>query len=275
MPAKISAAMSDKSRPGPRPVGDTLVVNKTCLAHTLDTGLGTRLRIGLIVLATDQTSEHEFRRLLQLPGVDFYVARIWNDAKITADTLAAMATDIDACARVILPDLRLDVMGFTCTSGAIVIGEERVFGLMRAARPALPCTSPMTAAMAGMSALGLKRIALLTPYVQAINDVMRSHIEAHGVAVPVMGSFNNSNDDEVARISPDSTRAAAIELGNSPHVDGIFVSCTSLRTADIICQVEAAIGKPMLASNPAQAWHLLRLGKLHDKLPQWGRLFAV
>jgi maleate isomerase len=267
--------MSAQPHATPQPARDALVVNKTGLAHTLDAGLGTRLRVGLIVLATDQTSEHEFRRLLQLPGVDFYVARIWNDARITTDTLAEMATDIEACARVILPDLRLDVMGFTCTSGAIVIGEERVFGLMRAARPALACTSPMTAAMAGIGALGLKRIALLTPYVQTINDMMRSYIEAHGVAVPVMGSFNNANDDEVARICLASTRAAAIDLGKSQHVDGIFVSCTSLRTIDIICEVEEAIGKPMLASNPAQAWHLLRLGKVQDKLPQWGRLFAM
>jgi maleate isomerase len=90
-----------------------------------------------------------------------------------------------------------------------------------------------------------------------------------------MGSFNNPNDDEVARISIESTRAAAIDLGKSEHVDGIFVSCTSIRTIDIICEVEGAIGKPMLASNPAQAWHLLRLGNVKDKLPQWGRLFAI
>jgi maleate isomerase len=257
------------------PARTTLAVNKTCLAHTLDAGLGARLRIGLIELATDQTSEHEFRRLLQLPGVDFYVSRIWNAATITPDTLADMARDIEACARVILPDLRLDVMGFTCTSGAMVIGEDKVFSLMRAAHPGIACTSPITAAVAGMTALGLKRIALLTPYVQSINDMMRSHIEARGVAVPVMGSFNNSNDDEVARISIESTRAAAIDLGKSVHVDGIFVSCTSIRTIDIVCEVEWAIGKPMLASNPAQAWHLLRLGNVQDKLPQWGRLFAT
>jgi maleate isomerase len=129
--------------------------------------------------------------------------------------------------------------------------------------------------MAGFQALGLKRVALLTPYVQSINDMMRAHIEARGVAVPVMGSFNNPNDDEVARITLDSTKAAAIELASSPHVDGIFVSCTSLRTIDITREVEAATGKPMLASNPAQAWHMLRLGGITDKLPQWGRLFEV
>jgi maleate isomerase len=258
-----------------QPAHGTLLINKTGLPHTLDAGLGARLRIGLIELATDQTSEHEFRRLFHLPGVDFYVSRIWNDATITPKTLAEMVKDIEACTRLILPDLRLDVMGFTCTSGAMVIGEDKVFSLMRAVRPALPCTSPLTAAMAGITALGLKRIALLTPYVQSINDMMRGYIEARGVAVPVMGSFNNSNDDEVARISLGSTREAAIDLGKSQHVDGIFVSCTSIRTIDIICEVEGAIGKPMVASNPAQAWHLLRLGQIRDKLPQWGRLFVI
>src|SRR6516165_7456636 len=95
------STMSVISQAMPQPAPGTLIINKTGLAHTLDAGLGTRLRVGLIVLATDQTSEHEFRRLLQLPGVDFYVARIWNDARITTDSLAEMSTDIEACARVI------------------------------------------------------------------------------------------------------------------------------------------------------------------------------
>src|SRR5262245_6021652 len=252
-----------------------LLVNKTHVEHQLDEGLGSRLRIGLIELATDQTSEHEFRRLLALPGVDFYQSRIRNDSTITPETLARMEQEIEGGMRLILPDLRLDVVGFTCTSGAMVIGEDKVFALMRKARPGIPCSSPITGAMAGIKALGIRRIALLTPYVQAINDMMRIYIEERGVSIPVMGSFNNANDDEVARITPDSTKAAAIELARSEHVDGIFVSCTSLRTIDIIHEVEAKTGKPMLASNPAQAWHLLRLGGIEDVLPQWGRLFTV
>jgi len=252
-----------------------MLINKTHLAHQLDEGLGSRLRIGLIELATDQTSEHEFRRLFALPGVDFYVSRIWNDATITAETLSCMEQDIDGGMRLILPDLRLDVAGFTCTSGAMVIGEDKVFSLMRKWRPGIPCSSPITGAIAGMKALGLRRIALLTPYVQAINDMMRCYIEERGVSVPVMGSFNNANDDEVARITLASTKTAALHLARSQHVEGIFVSCTSLRTIDIISEVEAEIGKPMLASNPAQAWHLLRLGGIREALPQWGRLFTV
>jgi len=46
-----------------------------------------RAALGLIVLATDQTIEHEFRRLLDLPGVALYQSRILNDNAITPATL--------------------------------------------------------------------------------------------------------------------------------------------------------------------------------------------
>ena len=38
----------------------------------LDGGVAARAAIGLVVLATDQTMEHEFRILVRQPGVAFY-----------------------------------------------------------------------------------------------------------------------------------------------------------------------------------------------------------
>ena len=55
--------------------------DRSHLPHELDGGLGARARIGLIVLATDQTIEHEWRLIFQgLDGVALYQSRIWNDA---------------------------------------------------------------------------------------------------------------------------------------------------------------------------------------------------
>jgi maleate isomerase len=88
-----------------------------------------------------------------------------------------------------------------------------------------------------------------------------------------MGSFNQENDHDVARISTASIRDAMIELGREPAVDGIFVSCTSLRVADIAEDVEQAIGKPVTSSNLALAWHCLRLAGVNDAIPGFGRLF--
>ena len=251
------------------------VVNKQNMPFELDAGVAHRAAIGLVVLATDNTIEHEFRQMLRIDGVAFYESRIYNSSDITTETLAEMESGITAAAGLIMPGAQLDVMAYACTSGAMVIGEETVFARLREARPGIACTTPITAAMAGLAKLGAARIALLTPYVDEINQSMRRFIEARGIAVPVMGSYNHGNDLEVARISAKSVRDAALELGREPTVDAVFVACTSIRLAAGVEALEAELGKPVTSSNHALAWHCLRLAGYHEPVPGFGRLFRV
>ncbi len=248
-------------------------INEQHLPHRLDRGLAERAAIGLIVLATDQTIEHECRRLWDLPGVAFYESRILNDAAITPETLQRMEGRLAEAAGLILPGLPLDVVGFGCTSASMVIGEERVFELIQGARPGVACTTPITAAFAAFRALGLRRLALLTPYRDDINRFMRSYIEARGFEVPVLGSFNEEDDRRAARIDAGSIRAAALRLGRAADVDGVFVSCTSLRLVEAVAAIEAELEKPLTSSNHALGWHCLRLAGIDDRRPGFGRLF--
>jgi maleate isomerase len=252
--------------------GADLVENRQHLPFRTDGGIAARAAIGLIVLATDQTIEHEFRRLLDLPGVAFYESRILNDAAITQATLRQMEARLAEAASLILPGLPLDVVAFGCTSASMVIGEQRVFERIREARPGVACTTPITAAFAALRALDARRIALLTPYRDDINRFIRDYIEARGVSVPVMGSFNEEDDLKAARIDAASIRDAAVELGRS-DVDAVFVSCTSLRLVDAVAEIEAALGKPVTSSNHAMAWHCLRLAGIDDARSGCGRLF--
>jgi maleate isomerase len=254
---------------------DTLLVNRRNLPFTLDGGIAHRAAIGLVVLATDQTIEHEWRQMLRLDGVAFYESRIYNSPTITPETLAEMEGGISAAAALIKPGIPLGALAYGCTSGAMVIGEERVFTLLREAWPGKPCTTPITAALAGLRVLGARRIALLTPYIDEINQMMRRYIEARGIAVPAMGSFNNSNDNEVARIAAPSLEAAIVELGSHKSVDAVFIACTSLRVASLIERAEARLGKPVTSSNHAMAWHALRLAGFAEQVPGFGRLFQV
>lgn len=250
-----------------------IVVNRTNMPHRLEPGIAHRARIGLIVLASDHTIEHEWRRMLDIEGIAVYHSRIANSPTITPETLRAMEAGLTAAADAILPGVPLDVVAYGCTSGAMVIGEERVGERIRAARPGVAVTTPITAALAGLRALGVMRTALLTPYIDSINQMMRRYIAARGIAVPVMGSFNNENDNEVARIAPQSLRDAAIELAREPSVDVVFVACTSLRLAAVVEEIEAATGKPAISSNHAMAWHALRLAGYREPVPGFGRLF--
>jgi len=241
----------------------------------IDGGLAERLAIGLVVLATDQTLEHEFRELIRIPGVAFYEARVLNDNDITPETLRAIGPRIAPALDLILPGVKLDVAGFGCTSATMTLGEEAVFAELRKARPGIACTTPVTAAFAAFLALGARRIGLLTPYSRRINQNLARYFEDHGVEVAAVATFERQDDREAARISLASIEAGAKRLAAAPGVECVFVSCTSLRVAAVVERVEAATGVPVTASNHAMAWHCLRLGGVADRVPGAGRLFEL
>jgi len=122
------------------------------LPSELDGGLASRAAIGLVVLATDQTMEHEFRALIRLPGVAFYESRLFNDAEIRPDTLRAIGPRIAPSVALVLPGLKLDVVAFGCTSATMTLGEEAVFAEIHKSRPGVACTTPVTAALAAFRA---------------------------------------------------------------------------------------------------------------------------
>lgn len=240
-----------------------------------DSGLGARANIGLIVLATDQTIEHEWRLLLGLPGVALYQSRIWNDSTITPETLRAMEPGIAGAARLILPGMKLDVIGFGCTSATMVLGEDTVAARVREARPGIAVTNPVTAAFAAFRALRAERIAVLTPYSDDVNAGIRAYVERAGFQVAAFGSFREPDDRIVARIAPDAIAEAAERLVAGSGAQALFVSCTSLRLVEQVEALEARIGIPATSSNHAMGWHALRLAGIADARPEFGRLFTL
>lgn len=77
-----------------------------------------------------------------------------------------------------------------------------------------------------------------------------------------MSSFNIHDDKIVGQISPDSIQAACEDIGCLDEVEGVFVSCTSMRVIERISDIEQKIGKPVVSSNLAVAWHALRLSNV-------------
>jgi len=176
------------------------------LPFETDAGIATRAAIGVIVLASDNTLEFEFRQIFDLPGVGLYQSRIYNDNAITPETLSAMEARITQASDVILPGCHLDVVAFGCTSASIVLGEEQIFRQIHKARPEAKYTTPITAAFAAFKAFGAKNIGVLTPYRADVNSRVRAYIEKAGFSVPVFGSFNEEDDPTAAQIGRASCR---------------------------------------------------------------------
>jgi maleate isomerase len=246
------------------------------LPFETDSGIASRGRVGLIVLATDFTIEHEWRAVFAaVPGLALYQSRVFNDSTITPETLRAMEPRIAEAADLILPGSDVDVVAFGCTSASMAIGEEKVFDKIRTVRPNVSCTTPITAAFAAFRAMGASRIAVLTPYRADVNLIVADYIRGRGFEVPVFGSYNEQNDGIVARISPASVKAGIEAIIAKAEVDAVFVSCTSVRLAEAAAAIESEIGLPVTSTNHALAWHAMRIAGVEDSLPQFGRRFAL
>jgi maleate isomerase len=234
--------------------------------YTLDTT--ERPTLGLVVLQTDETIEQDFRRLIPTHA-QLYVSRVPSGLEVSRETLAAMEAEIPNAAALFPAGAHFDAVGYGCTSGTSVIGTARIGALVRSGIATAHVTEPVSALVAACAALGLRKIAFLSPYVEEVSAGLRDVLADMGVESTVFGSFNEAEEVKVARIAPDALITAATDLAKSADVDAVFLSCTNLRTLDVIDAVETRCGKPALSSNQVLAWHMAQLAGIGtlDALP--------
>jgi maleate isomerase len=236
--------------------------------------IGERASLGLIALATDRAGAFDFREFLAgVPGVAVFESRVPMATVATPETLAAMAPHIEAAARLLVPQSRLDSMSFSCTSGTVAIGLEAVREAVQRARPGIALATPIDAAVQGLRQLGCRRISLLAPYLVPTAELVGGYFERNDIAIVNRGTFDLGGDPDMNRVSAD----CLIEAGRAIcdlQADALFISCTGLRTATVVEPLERLIGRPVITSNQALAWQALRLAGVADALPGRGALFA-
>jgi len=244
------------------------------LSHQLDGGAGARARFGLVVLQNDETMEPELAPMFGQPGVALYHSRIPSGLAVTPETLMQMKAELPQVAALLPSASPLTVVGYGCTSGATIIGRQLVSVLIRQVHPDALTTDPITAVLAATAHLGIRRIGFITPYVAEVSEAMRNLLQRNGLEIAAFASFEQAEEATVARITPESLLEAICDMANDAEMDGVFVSCTNLRSLSVIAEAEARIGKPVLSSNQVLGWHMLRLAGLDAARNRIGTLFS-
>ena len=242
------------------------------MAQPFETDAGFGSALGLIVLSTDETLEPELASVFTPSRVPVYNSRIHFAEEVTPETLGQMALDLPASAGMLSHNVGFGAIGYGCTSGATVIGPDKITSLVNGVHADVPVTNPISAVVAACRALNAKKIGFLTPYVADVSALMRQLLENEGFEIAEFLSFEEIRDSVVSRISEASTLNAIKKLGES-DCDVVFASCTNLRAFGIIEEAESAIGRPVISSNSALAWHLAKLAGKDVLGP--GRLFDL
>lgn len=232
-------------------------------------------RFGLVVLQSDVTIEDEFRYFLEGLPVSLLVNRIPFENEVTVETLKQMEGHLTTSMGLFPLDAEFDCLGYGCTSGALHIGDQAIAKLVSSSRPCQTVTNPMQAAVSAMRRIGAKSIAYLAPYSRAVSQTMVDEFQQNGIQVTAAATFDEKQDMIVGRICPQSIKQACIDLVNENDVDAVFVSCTNMKCAHIIPEIEKQTGVVAMSSNQALAWHMTELIGLKDKIIGKGRLFEL
>ena len=229
-------------------------------------------RIGLIALSTDFTIEQDYRNVCHSIPVDIFVNRIPFENPLNHENYLKMANHISEVSSQILPSQDVDIIAYGCTSGTIAIGSDRIKEEINKTKPKAKVTTPITAALKAFNHLGLKNIAVLTPYPKDVNVTVYNYLIDNNINIESFSSFNLEYDSEIAQVSLSSLEKEIKKIDLS-NVDGLFVSCTALKIVDVLDRVESSQNTIVISSNQAIIWDCLRSVGIDSKIKGYGKLF--
>jgi len=228
-------------------------------------------KVGLLALSTDLTIEKDFNSICNRLPLDVFVNRIHNENPLTKENLLKMCEKIQPITEKILPGEKINTVAYGCTSGTIVIGEDKVKEEIQLAKPDCYVTTPITSAIKAFKLMNIKKIAVFTPYPDSVNKTIYEYFSKKNIDVLSFGTFNLDLDVDFANIDPKHLSETLIKLDTS-EADALFISCTALPALEILDEVEKKISKPVFSSNQTLIWDTIRSVGYKSPIVGFGKL---
>ncbi|MEH6355586.1 MAG: Asp/Glu racemase, partial [Marinobacter sp.] len=170
-------------------------------------------RIGQIVPSSNTTMETEVpamfraREAVASERFTFHSSRM-RMKKVTREELAAMDDESGRCA-LELSDAQVDVMGYAC----LIAIMSRGAGYHRQSQRRLheatvdngfptPVISSAGALVEGLATLGAKKVAIITPYMKPLTQMVVDYIQSEGIEVVDSIALEIPDNLEVGRQDP-------------------------------------------------------------------------
>ncbi len=228
-------------------------------------------RVGLIIPSVNATIEPDYAWAAPA-GLSFHATRVML-RETTPEGLRAMNAEVEGAARLIA-SVAPDVVAFACTSGTFLDGEAALARQVESIRIAAGCPVVATSRciVEAMKHLGVRRVALATPYLDVVNEAERTFLSSHQIEVVSMRGLGLSGG-AIREVSPEDVMTL-VRATDVAEAEAIFVSCTDFRAFEVIERLESECRKPVLTSNQVTLWGILRALDKPAAMPGFGRLLA-
>ena len=230
---------------------------------------GERLRVGMILPNRNVVAEADAQAMLPI-GVSIHTTRLKLHGTTTAD-IKEMSDGAESAA-MLLGAAPIGIIVFHCTAVSTsdpAMGDQLVARIEKAANKKAIATSQ--GLVAALNALRVKRIVMLTPYPQAVNDAEVRFLNHFGFDVLHEIGLNLPSTVSTASVTPEQWFEKALAMKRT-DADAYFLSCTNIRVLSIIDALEHRLGAPVITSNQAMLWHCLRQSGINDAVRGYGQL---
>ena len=192
--------------------------------------------------------------------------------KITVDELEEMEEQmLEAATR--LADAEVNVIGYGCTSGSLLKGKNHGGEIERkiTEKTGIPAVATARAVIEALIELRIKNLCVATPYIEEINELEKCFLEQNEIDVLRIKGLGIAQNRDVGSKDPRIAYELAKEV-YLPEAQGIFISCTNFRTIEVIDKLEKELGVPVISSNTATLWAMMKRAGAKSKLEGYGRL---
>lgn len=242
-------------------------------------------KIGQIVPSSNTTMETEIPAMLRAresvrpERFTFHSSRM-RMKKVVREELAAMDAESDRCA-VELSDARVDILGYACLVAIMAMGpgyhrqsQARLQGRTRDEGTDIRVITSAGALVDSLHHMGLKRVALVAPYMKPLTQTVVDYIEAEGIAVVDHVALEIPDNLDVARHDPARLPGIVAGLDLSRAEAVVLSACVQMPSLPAIPTVEARFGKPVVTAAAATTFQMLRALELEPFVPGAGALLS-
>ena len=232
---------------------------------------GSRLRLGMLLPSSNVAAEPDLATLLP-QGCSVHTTRL-KLAGSTQEELLGMTEKVEE-ASLLLKDAALDLIVFHCTGVSTLdptMGDRLVARIKDAT--GIAATSTAHALVDAFETLKARRIVLVSPYVDAVNESETRFFDHYGIEVLQSMGLGKTTGPDMIGVEP-AQWYAHVMANRRDDADAYFVSCTTIRAIPVIAALERDLGKPVVTSNQAMVWHCLRQRGITDRPEGFGTLFS-
>ena len=215
------------------------------------------LHVGLMVPANNTTMERELPAWLPAGSTCTTLRIPRGKGLLTSETLPEYrASALELAQR--FADPAIDIVAYGCTAAGFISGPA---GDARLQEDLGTVTGKTVVTVARSMVLALQEagardIALVTPYLDTVNDQLKAFLAAGGIRVRRFNSFYARDVDELGRIEAPAVAGLARETMDD-GCDALFIACSQLPTRDILGDLEHEFGRPALSSIQVTAQRII------------------